>query len=64
MDRIEIDKNVLDLNQVQDYADGFKIYHNFIRKGIKDKKTPAERCGIGVNQQNRWNEMMVKSLRN
>src|SRR3989338_4200593 len=31
------------ITEVQTYADGFKMFHNFVRKGIVDKKTPAER---------------------
>src|SRR3989344_6124791 len=36
------------VKEVQKYQDGFKVYHNFIRKNVNDKKTPAEKCGIGV----------------
>jgi transposase-like protein len=49
------------IKEVQDYADGFKVYHNFIRKGVKDKLSPAERCGIMVNG-NRWNTLLLNSL--
>ncbi len=51
------------IKNVQDYADGFKVFHNFVRRGVKDKKTPAERCGIGVKG-NRWENMLLKSLKN
>jgi len=50
------------ITEVQDYADGFKIYHNFIRKSVKDKLTPAERCGIKL-QGNRWNTLLRNSLK-
>ncbi len=50
------------VTNVQDYADGFKVYHNFIRKNVKDKTTPAEKCGIGVNG-NRWNTMLLNSIK-
>lgn len=50
------------VNEVQNYADGFKVFHNFVRKGVKDKKTPAERCGIGVKG-NRWETMLLNSLK-
>ncbi len=49
------------INEVQKYADGFKVYHNFVRKGVKDKMTPAQRCGIDVKG-NRWETMLMKSL--
>ncbi len=49
------------INETQTYADGFKIFHNFVRKGVKDKLTPAERCGIEV-QGNKWETMLIKSL--
>jgi len=37
------------VNKVQTYQDGFKVFHNFIRQNVKDKTTPAEKCGIGIN---------------
>ena len=49
------------INETQTYADGFKIFHNFVRKGVKDKLTPAERCGIEV-QGNKWKTMLIKIL--
>jgi len=49
------------INEVQKYSNGFKVFNNFIRKGVKDNKTPAERCGIEVKG-NRWETMLVKSL--
>ncbi len=50
------------VNEVQKYADGFKVFHNFVRKGVKDKMTPAERCGIGVKG-NRWETMLLNGLK-
>ena len=50
------------INETQTYADGFKVFHNFIRKGVKDKKTPAERCGIEVKG-NRWETMLLQSIK-
>src|SRR3990167_4851777 len=50
------------VKEVQKYQDGFKVYHNFIRKNVKDKKTPAEKCGIGVNG-NRWNTLLLNSIK-
>jgi len=50
------------IKEVQDYSDGFKIFHNFVRKAVKDNKTPADRCGIGINGFNRWEAMLLKSL--
>ena len=51
------------VNEVQNYADGFKVFHNFVRKEVKDNLTPAERCGIGVNG-NRWEMLLKKALNN
>lgn len=51
------------VTEVQDYQDGFKVFHNFVRKGVKDKKTPAERCNLNVaGQGNRWMNMLIKSV--
>jgi transposase-like protein len=52
------------IDNVQGYADGFRVFHNFVRKGIKDKKTPAERCNIGISENNRWLGMLEESLKN
>jgi len=49
------------VNEVQGYADGFKVFHNFVRKAVKDQKTPAERAGIGVEGR-RWETLLTKSL--
>jgi len=51
------------VTKTQEYQDGFKVYHNFIRKNVKDKTTPAEKCGIGVNG-NRWNSLLMNSINN
>jgi len=50
------------VSEVQSYQDGFKVFHNFIRKGVNDKLTPAERCGIGLKE-NRWNTLLLNSLK-
>ena len=50
------------ITEVQTYADGFKMFHNFVRKGIIDKQTPAERNGIKVNE-NRWETMLLNSIK-
>lgn len=50
------------VTETQTYADGFKVFHNFIRKRVRDKLTPAELCGIGLNG-NRWNTLLLNSLK-
>lgn len=50
------------VNEVQAYADGFKVFHNFIRKNVKDKTTPAEKCGIGI-EGNSWHTLLLNSLK-
>lgn len=50
------------VKEVQDYQDGFKVFHNFVRKGVKDKMTPAERCGIEVKG-NKWETMLLNSIK-
>jgi len=51
------------INEVQTYADGFKVFHNFVRKGVKDKLTPAERVGLIVPNQNRWVGLLSENVR-
>jgi transposase-like protein len=50
------------VKEVQNYADGFKVFHNFVRKDVKNKTTPADKCGIGVDG-NRWNTLLMKSIK-
>lgn len=50
------------VKEVQTYQNGFKTFHNFIRKGVEDKKTPAERCGINV-EGNAWETMLLNSIK-
>ena len=50
------------VKETQTYQDGFKIYHNFVRKNVKDKTTPADKCKIGIVNQNKWEGLLLKSL--
>lgn len=50
------------VTEVQSYQDGFKVFHNFVRKNARDKLTPAEKCGVGVNG-NRWNTLLLNSIK-
>ncbi len=50
------------VNEIQQYADGFKVFHNLVRKGVKDRLTSAERCRISVSG-NRWETMLLNGLK-
>lgn len=50
------------VKEVQTYQDGYKIFHNFVRKSARKHLTPAEKCGIGVNG-NRWNTLLLNSIK-
>ena len=50
------------VTEVQDYADGFKVFHNFIKVCEKDKLTPAQRCGISLSG-NRWQTLLLNSIK-
>lgn len=50
------------VTEVQNYQDGFKVFHNFIRKNSRQGLTPADKVGIGVNG-NRWNTMLLNSIK-
>ena len=51
------------VKETQTYADGFKVFHNFVRENVKDGTTPAEKCGIEL-QGNKWNTMLLNSIKN
>jgi len=50
------------VTETQDYQDGFKIFHNFIRKSARENLTPADKCNIGLNG-NRWENLLLKSIK-
>lgn len=50
------------VTETQTYQDGFKVFHNYIRKGVRDKKTPAERVGLSVPNQNRWEGLLRQNI--
>ena len=50
------------LTEVQTYADGFKVFHNFVRKNTREGLTPADKCGIGIIG-NAWETMLLNSIR-
>lgn len=50
------------VTETQTYADGFKIFHNFVRKSTRQHLTPADKCGVGV-QGNRWNTLLLNSIK-
>ncbi|MFA5020132.1 MAG: DDE-type integrase/transposase/recombinase [Candidatus Pacearchaeota archaeon] len=52
------------VTETQTYADGFKVFHNFIRKNVKDKTTPAEKCGLHLNSINKWENLLLNGIEN
>lgn len=50
------------VTKVQEYQDGFKVFHNFVRKNARQGLTPADKVGIGVNG-NRWNTLLLNSIK-
>ena len=50
------------VKEVQTYQDGFKVFHNFVRKSARKGLTPAEMCGIDVNG-NAWETMLLNGIK-
>ena len=50
------------VTDVQSYQDGFKVFHNFVRKSARKGLTPADKCGIGLNG-NAWENLLLKSIK-
>jgi transposase-like protein len=51
-----------EVNAIQDYANGFKIQHNFIHKNSGLNSTPAEKAGLNLHLEgNKWSELIKKS---
>jgi hypothetical protein len=42
-----------------------QIYYNFVRPHMGlEGKTPAEAAGVGITSENRWAELLIKSIKN
>lgn len=50
------------VTKVQEYQDGFKVFHNFVRKDARNGLTPADKVGIGVNG-NAWETMLLNGIK-
>ncbi len=50
------------VKEIQSYQDGFRVFHNFIRKSVGDGLTPAERCNLTIPYQNRWLGMFNENV--
>jgi len=50
------------VTETQTYQDGFKVFHNYIRKSAKQKLTPAEKCNLVVPNQNRWIGLLRENI--
>jgi len=45
--------------------DGYQMYHNFLRPHMGlDGKTPAEKCGIKINGDNKWITLIQNASKN
>ena len=50
------------VKDVQGYQDGFKVFHNFVRKNAREGLTPADKCGIGMIG-NAWESLLLNSIK-
>lgn len=50
------------VTKVQEYQDGFKVFHNFVRKDARNGLTPADKVGIGIKG-NAWETMLLNSIK-
>ena len=50
------------VTKVQEYQDGFKVFHNFVRKNSRQNLTPADKCGIGIKG-NAWETLLLNSIK-
>ncbi len=51
------------VTDVQSYQDGFKVFHNFVRKNARQGLTPADKCGVGLKG-NAWETMLLQAIKN
>jgi len=46
-------------------TNGYQIFHNYVRPHMGlDGQTPAERCGIKIEGENKWLTLIQKAERN
>lgn len=50
------------VKEVQKYQDGFKVFHNFVRKSARQGLTPADKVGVGING-NAWETMLLNGIK-
>jgi hypothetical protein len=50
------------VTKVQEYQDGFKVFHNFVRKNARQGLTPADKVGVGING-NAWETMLLNAIK-
>jgi transposase-like protein len=50
------------VTETQTYQDGFKVFHNYIRKSAKQGLTPAEKCNLTIPNQNRWIGLLRENI--
>lgn len=50
------------VKETQKYQDGFKVFHNFVRKNARQGLTPADKVGVGV-QGNAWETMLLNGIK-
>ena len=53
----DTEKTMRSLNKVYTpILNGLKIYFKYIREhqGLQETKTPAEKCGIQIEEENKW----------
>ena len=50
------------VKETQKYQDGFKVFHNFVRKSARKGLTPADKCGVGV-QGNAWETLLLNAIK-
>jgi len=50
------------VKEVQKYQDGFKVFHNFVRKNARQGLTPADKVGVGIKG-NAWETMLLNGIK-
>ena len=50
------------VKETQTYQDGFKVFHNFVRKSARKGLTPADKVGIGIKG-NAWETMLLNGIK-
>jgi len=60
----EFDKVRRGIDNVKEWNEGFRLYHNFIKENSALGMTPAKASAIDLTEKNKWLSLLKKAVKN